>query len=112
MNSAPRLTLQRQILLTLLLVGAAIVPVLLGGLIPPADARRVAVWAPGEDVLAVLARLDPAADVRVVAEGATASLFVLASADQPLPVLLGRAGLHFQFDPRLIDACRPRPSRG
>lgn len=112
MINSPRSTLRRQILLALLLVAAAILPVLLGGLVPSADARRVAVWAPGEDVLAVLARLDPGADVRVVAEGASASLFVLASADQPLPALLGRAGLFFQFDPRLIDACRPRLPRG
>lgn len=105
-------TFLRKLPFALLLTVAVAVPVLLGGLVPPAGARRVAVWAPGEDALAVLARLDPAADVRLVAQGVTPSLFVLASSDQDLPGLLGRAGLHFQFDPRLIDACRPSRSRG
>lgn len=99
-------TLLRRVPLVLLLGLVMLVPVLLG-LTPAADARRVAVWAPGEEALAVLARLDPAADIRLVAEGVSPSLFVLASADSSLPDLLNRAGLYFQFDPRLIDACRP-----
>ncbi len=103
-------TLLRRGCLALLLVAVMLVPVLLG-LTPDADARRVAVWAPGEGALAVLARLDPAADIRLVAEGVTPSLFVLASAEQSLPGLLNRAGLYFQFDPSLVDACRPPPAK-
>jgi len=102
--------LLRRASLVLLLGLVMLVPVLLG-LTPAADARRVAVWAPGEEALAVLARLDPAADIRLVAEGVSPSLFVLASADRSLPDLLNRAGLYFQFDPRLIDACRPTPAK-
>ncbi len=105
-------TALRKTPLAALLVAATVAPVLLGGLTPPDDARRVAVWAPGEDALAVLARLDPAADIRLVAEGITPSLFVLASDDRALPGLLGRAGLRFQFDARLIDACRPFRFKG
>lgn len=100
-------TTLHRIPLSLLLMAAMVAPGLLGGLTPPREARRVAVWAPGEDALAVLARLDAGADIRLVAEGVAPSLFVLASTDQALPALLDRAGLHFQFDPRLIDACRP-----